>query len=266
MTSRTATGHLDHGQDEARIRRIGPGDIRVALALGWRDFLARPSAIIALFVVYPVIGFVLSYAAFDYALLPLVVPIIAGFAIVGPITAIGVFELSRRIERGATPRLAEALAVLRSPSFGAMLRVAVLLFGLFVLWLVAARQIVFATIGEQAPGALGAFLHMVATTEEGRTMFVLGNGVGFVFALVALSVGVFSLPMLVDGETSAGRAIATSVRACLANPMTMAGWGLTVAALLALAMLPVFAGLVVVLPWLGHATWHLYRRTIERTG
>lgn len=267
--ARTLTPPIDdsHGtRTPARIRRIGPNDIRAALARGWRDFLARPSHIVALFVIYPAIGFVLTFAAFDYALMPLLFPIVAGFALIGPITAVGVFELSRQGESGRALRLADALAVLIGPSVGAILRVALVLLGLFTLWLVVAQQIVFATIGEQAPDGIGPFLHQVATTAEGRMMFVLGNGLGFCFAVVALAIGVFSLPMLVDGETSARHAVATSVRACLANPVTMAMWGMVVAGLLAAAMLPAFAGLLVVLPWLGHATWHLYRATIDRTG
>ncbi|MCL5778190.1 DUF2189 domain-containing protein [Limibaculum sp. FT325] len=266
MISRTA-GHLADEAPEPAIRQIGIADIRLSLARGWEDFLARPTSMVALFVVYPAVGFVLSYAAFDYAILPLLVPIIAGFALVGPLTTVGVFELSRKHEAGARDlRLADALSVLSGPSTGAILRVGLMLFGLFVVWLVAARQIVFSTIGAEAPAGLAAFLAQVATTPQGQAMFILGNGVGFLFALAALVLGVFSLPMLVDGETSAARAMATSLRACAENPVTIAAWGLTVAVLLALAMLPLFAGLVIVLPWLGHATWHLYRAAIDRAG
>jgi uncharacterized membrane protein len=247
-----------------RIRPVGPGAVSAALRAGWADFMARPTHIPFLFLVYPVIGVLITFVAFDYNLMPMVFPLIAGFALVGPITAVGVFELSRRRERGEAPRLADALAIFRHPSAGAMLRVALLLFLLFVVWLVVAQQVVFATIGRETPAGLGAFVETVLTTEAGWTMFLVGNGLGFLFAVAALAVSVVSLPMLVDGETSATRAVATSLRAVARNPVTMAAWGLAVAAILAISMLPAFAGLIVALPWLGHATWHLYRAVVER--
>jgi len=241
------------------VRRIDAGAVGAALRAGWADFLARPSHIPFLFLVYPVIGVLLSFVALDYNLMPLVFPMIAGFALIGPITAVGVFELSRRRERGEALDLGAMTAPFRGPSAGAILRIALLLFGLFVVWLIVAQQIVFLTVGRETPAALGAFASMVLGTPEGWSMFLLGNGVGLVFAIAALAIGAVSLPMLVDGETRARVAVAASIRAVAANPVPMALWGLAVAAILGLAMLPAFAGLIVALPWLGHATWHLYR-------
>jgi len=261
MPATTANDALGDGP---RIRKIGIGTVTGALRAGWADFLARPSHYVFLFIVYPVIGVVLSFVAFNYNLMPLVFPLIAGFALVGPVTAVGVFELSRRREAGEDPPLSAMTSVLHGPSTAGIAQVSLGLFGLFVVWLICAQQIVFATIGTETPAGLGDFIGAVATTEEGRAMFLLGNGVGLIFAIVALAVSVVSLPMLVDGETSALRAVWTSLRAVAANPVPMAAWGVAVAAILAVAMLPAFVGLIVALPWLGHATWHLYRAVVQR--
>ena len=261
-----ATTADDPARTAPEIRSIARADVAAALVAGWADFLARPAHIPFLFLVYPVIGVLLSFLAFDYNLMPLVFPLIAGFAVIGPVTAVGMFEMSRRRELGERPALADMAAPVRGPSRGAILRVVLTLFGLFVVWLVTAQQIVFATIGRETPAGLGAFVETVLGTDAGWRMFLLGNGVGFLFAVAALAVGAFSLPMLVDGERSARRAMATSIAAVAANPVTMALWGLAVVAVLGLAMLPAFAGLIVALPWLGHATWHLYRAAIARRG
>lgn len=250
--------------EPAEVRRIALSDIPEFLYLGWRDFMRRPSSILFLFIIYPVIGVVATYMAFGYDLIGLVYPLIAGFALVGPVATVGVFELSRREEAGEDPQLLDAFSVLSRPPRRAILAVSAGLFALFAAWIVVAQMLLSVTFGDTAPGSLAALLAAALTTSEGITLLVLGNAIGFCFALVALVAGVVSLPMLVDGETSATRAVKTSVRAVAHNPVAMAGWGLTVAVLLALGTLPVFVGLLIVLPVLGHANWHLYRRVVVR--
>ena len=119
------------------------------------------------------------------------------------------------------------------------------------------------TSATRAPESIGQFLHDVFMTPAGRSMIVIGNGVGFLFALAVLTISVVSFPLLLDRDAGAAGALLTSVRAVLANPVPMALWGLIVAALLALGSLPLFLGLPLVLPVLGHATWHLYRKVVE---
>ena len=247
---------------DARIRQIELSDIPEVLRLGWRDYQRRPSSILFLFFIYPIIGVLCVYIAFSYDLVGLIYPLIAGFALIGPVAAVGVFELSRRQEAGEDPRLLDAFSVLRRPPGPAIVGVSVILFGLFAAWIIVAQMLLGATLGDTVPTRLPALIAAALTTGGGITLVILGNLIGFCFALAALVIAVVSLPMLVDGETSAGRAIRTSVRAVLANPVPMAGWGVTVAVLLALGMLPVFAGLLIVLPVLGHANWHLYRRVV----
>jgi uncharacterized membrane protein len=128
----------------------------------------------------------------------------------------------------------------------------------------AAALIYALTLGPEQPASLADFLRDTFTTAAGWAMIVLGIGVGFLFALAALAIGTVSFPMLLDRDVSLGTAIKTSAQALAGNPRPLAVWGLIVAASLALGTLPAFLGLIVAMPVLGHATWHLYRKLIAR--
>jgi uncharacterized membrane protein len=153
--------------------------------------------------------------------------------------------------------------VLRSPSFGAMLGLGVLLLALFVTWVATAQAIYIAAFGYEGANGISDFVSRVLTTPQGWWLIVVGCGVGFLFALIALCVSVVSFPLMLDRHTGAGEAMVTSLRAVARNPLPMAVWGLIVAVLLVAGSLPAFLGLAIVIPLLGHATWHLYRATIE---
>jgi uncharacterized membrane protein len=247
------------------IRRITPADLTDALRKGWADFSAMPSHAIFLCVIYPVVGIVLLQLTFGYAVLPFLFPLAAGFALIGPIAALGLYELSRRREAGRDASAIHALDVLYSPSIGAIAALAFLLMALFVIWLATAHALYIATFGYAMPTSVGQFVHDLFMTGHGWTLIVAGNALGFVFAVIALTVAA-SFPLLLDRDVGAAVALLTSIRAALANPMTFALWGLIVAALLLLGSIPFFVGLAVVVPVLGHATWHLYRKVIYAGG
>ncbi|WP_426413569.1 DUF2189 domain-containing protein [Bradyrhizobium ganzhouense] len=244
-------------------RKIGWSDLTAALRLGWEDFQAMPSHAIVLCVIYPVLGLVLFRMVLGYSVLPLLFPLAAGFALIGPFAAIGLYELSRRRERGEEVGAWDAIKVLRAPSFGAMLELGVLLLVLFGAWIGVANAIYIIIFGHAPAASIPDFVTRVLTTPEGWTLIAVGCGVGFLFAVVALCVSVVSFPLMLDRHATAIDAIRTSLRAVAANPVAMAGWGLIVAGLLVIGSLPLFVGLAVVLPVLGHATWHLYRRVVE---
>ena len=253
------------GEDAAAapvIRTIGLSDLRRALQLGWEDFKAVPSHAIMLCVIYPVLGIVLARVVHGYSVLPLLFPLAAGFALLGPFAALGLYELSRRRETGEEPSAWDAVEVFRSPSFGAMLGLGVLLLALFVTWIATAQAIYVAAFGYETAAGIPDFARRVLTTQQGWWLIIVGCGVGFLFALIALCISVVSFPMMLDRHATAGEAMVTSLRAMAQNPVPMATWGLIVAVLLVLGTLPFFLGLAVVIPLLGHATWHLYRETI----
>jgi uncharacterized membrane protein len=244
------------------IRRIGTADIVDALARGWSDFTAMPSHALFICAIYPLLGIAIAGLTLGFATLPLLFPLAAGFALIGPFAAMGLYELSRRREAGVTVWASDALDVLRSPSIGPILALGALLTVIFLVWIATARAIYVAQFGYANPDSVGAFIHDVLFTRAGWSLILIGNGVGFLFAAVTLAISVVSFPLLLDRDAGAAVALMTSVRVVLANPATMALWGLIVAALLVIGSLPAFLGLAVVLPVLGHATWHLYRKAV----
>ena len=244
------------------IRTITLSDLHQALRQGWEDFKAVPSHAIILCVIYPVLGLLLARATFGYAVIPLLFPLAAGFALLGPFAALGLYELSARRERGQEPSASDALEVLRSPSFGAMLGLGTLLLALFVVWIATAQAIYIAVFGYGGATSATDFITRVLTTSQGWWLIVVGCGVGFLFALVALCISVVSFPLMLDRHASAADAMLTSLQVVMRNPVPMAAWGLIVAVLLVLGSLPFFLGLAIVIPLLGHATWHLYRAVI----
>ncbi|MCW2239694.1 DUF2189 domain-containing protein [Azospirillum canadense] len=254
-------------EDEVRVRppavrRIAVADLRDVLARGIEDFGAYRTDVIFICLIYPIAGLVLGRAAYGRDMLQLLFPLASGFALVGPFAAVGLYEMSRRREQGVTVSWVDAFGVLASPSFGAILALGVILMVIFGFWLVAAQLIYMATLGPQPPASIESFARDVFTTREGWTLMVAGVGVGFLFAVLVLAISVVSFPLLLDRKVGVATAIVTSVRAVVANPVPMAAWGLIVAGGLVIGSIPLFVGLIVILPVLGHATWHLYRKAV----
>jgi uncharacterized membrane protein len=245
------------------IRRITPSDLRHALARGVDDFVAMPSHAVFLCVIYPLLGLFLIAMTLGNSMLPLAFPIAAGFALVGPLAAIGLYELSRRREAGLDSSTSHAFDVLHSPSLGAIVALGLLLMAIFLIWLAVAEAIYIANFGYHGPDSIGQFISDVFDTRAGWMLIVVGTGVGFLFAVLVLTISAISFPLLLDRDVGAAVAVLTSIRVVAKNPLTMALWGFIVAASLAVGSIPFFLGLTVVMPVLGHATWHLYRRAVE---
>jgi uncharacterized membrane protein len=262
MTYQESIGSAGTAPALPRVRTIGPRDLIDALAKGFADFWAMPTHVIFLSLIYPVIGLLIAGAAFGANLLPLVYPFAAGFALVGPFAAIGLYELSRRRERGQEADWSHVFDLLQANSFRAILALGLLLLAIFGLWIAVAQAIYVSHFGYADPQSIDHFLREVLTTPAGHRMILIGNGVGFLFALVAFTLSVVAFPLLIDRDVGAAAAALTSVKAVLRNPFTMALWGLIVAAALLVGSLPFFVGLAIVVPVLGHATWHLYRKVV----
>ena len=246
------------------IRKIGLADLKDALARGIDDFLAMPSHAVFLCLIYPIVGFVLARLVLGYNVLPMLFPLAAGFALIGPFAAIGLYEMSRRRELGMDVSWRHALDVFRSPSIGPIVVLGLILVAIFLTWLAVAQAIYVANFGYTPAASMPHFIQQVLGTPAGWALIIVGNGVGFLFAVAVLTVSVVSFPLLLDRNAGIGTAVSTSLRVVAASPGVVAMWGFIVAAGLVLGSLPLFVGLVVVLPVLGHATWHLYRKAVPR--
>jgi uncharacterized membrane protein len=250
------------GSDVPAIRSIGTEDLKAALRNGWEDFRAYRTDVIFISLVYPVIGLILARALLHTDFLALVFPLAAGFALLGPLAAIGLYEMSRRREQGAVVGWADAFGVVRSPASAAIALMGLILLAIFLAWLAAAQLVYALTLGPLPPASVGAFARTVLETPAGWALIVIGCGVGFLFAVLVLSISIVSFPMLIDRDVGVGTAIRTSLSAVATNPVPLAIWGLIVAGALVAGSIPLFIGLIVVLPVLGHATWHLYRALV----
>ena len=259
---------FNHAQDtvhapEPAVRTIEAADLRLALIAGWDDFGAYRSDVLFLGVIYAVVGMVLARLVFGMDLLPLLFPLASGFALIGPFAAIGLHEMSLRRERGLGVSWKNAFEVTQAPAFAAILLLGLMLVALFLAWLGTAWALYRVTLGDVPLTSPSQFLEQILFTTPGHVLIVAGIGLGFVFAVIAMMISVVSFPLLVDRDVGLDTAIKTSVHAVMKNPVTMALWGLIVATALVVGSIPLFIGLVIVIPVLGHATWHLYRLLVQ---
>lgn len=251
-----------------QIRRIHLADLGGALREGWDDFRASPTHLVLLCIIYPAMGLVLGRMASGAQALPMIWPLVAGFALVGPLAAVGLYEMSRQREQRFRVSWRDAFAIFRARNLPAIIVLGLALAALFAVWLRTAQAIFDATLPGLRAETPMALADAVLTTPGGHLLIVAGTAVGFVFALVVLVFAVVSFPLLVDRDlgpsvpTQVATALSTSARAVLANPVPMLAWGLIVAVCLAFGFATLLVGLALAMPVLGHATWHLYRRLV----
>ncbi len=252
------------GTQGPSVRRIDRSDLHWALRQGWTDFTSLRGDILVVGFVYPLVVLLVAGIALGASLFPLLEPIVGGLALLGPLLAIGFYELARRRENGLDSRWTHFLDPLRGPARLHILAIGAFATVLFLGWLGIAWQIYESTLGRLEPDGVTGLLGTLFTTQQGWMLIILGNLTGLIFAAVMLAVTVATFPMLVDGF-DASKAVVTSLRATYQNPLTVATWGLYVAVILILACIPFFIGLAIVLPVLGYATWHLYTRLVDRS-
>jgi uncharacterized membrane protein len=244
------------------LKPVGFRDLGAALREGFDDFVNLRTDVLAIGLIYPLAGIVLAQIVLNVSMLPLLFPLVAGFALLGPFAALGLYEASRRRESGEQVRWSNVIDAFASPSAGAIWALGLILTALFLVWLGAAWLIYLMTMGPAVPESAVGFFREALTTDRGWAMILIGCGVGAGFAVAALAISVISFPLLLDRRVPIGRAIDASVRLVRDNPLTMLSWGVIVAGGLALGSLPLLLGLIVVMPVLGHATWRLYRRAV----
>ena len=247
------------------VRKITDEDLRLSLRDGLGDFGEMRGDLLFAGLIYTVIGIAAVVMTTNKPLMPFFVPVVAGVGLLGPIAAVGFYELAKRRERGEHSNWSHFLDFLKRPSADDIGIVALLLLVIFGLWLVAAGLLYFVLFGWTTPTSISGFLTEIFTTPRGWALIVLGGTIGAIFGWFVLAISVASTPMLIDCDVSAAQAVSASWRASRENRREMIRWGLIVAVLLVLGSIPLFVGLAFVLPWLGYSTWHLYTRLIDRS-
>jgi len=246
------------------VRTINDDDLRFALRQGYSDFGDLRGDLVFAGPIYTVLGLAAVVMTTSRPLMPFFYPVVAGVALLGPIAAVGFYELARRRESGDEVHWFNFIDVRKRPSVDDMGMVAGLLLVIFLAWLIAAGALYWLIFGWTTPTSIGGFLAMIFTTARGWMLIIAGAIVGVIFGWLVLALSVASLPMLVDCDVSASEAVSASWRAAHVNKREMIRWGVVVTALLVLGSIPLFVGLAFVLPWLGYSTWHLYTRLVDR--
>ena len=248
------------------VRKITHEDLSISLRQGLDDFLTFRGDIVFAGLIYTVIGILAVAMTTSMPLMPFFLPVVAGVGLLGPLAAVGFYELAKRREDGeADLHWFNFLDVRKRASVDDMGIVAGLLLAIFFAWLLTAGALYALIFGWATPDSVGDFVRVVFTTPRGWALIVSGATVGAIYGWLVLALSVVSMPLLVDADLSASEAVSASWRAASENRSEMIRWGLIVTGLLILGSVPMFVGLAFVLPWLGYATWHLYTRMIDRS-
>ena len=247
------------------VRSITTDDVHAALSQGWADFRAAPQFGLFFGGIYA-LGGVLIFLELWRMEQPLwIVPLAFAFPLIGPFVAIGLYEVSRRRELGLPLDWSEVLGVVWRERGRQIPSMAFVVLAGFMIWMWFARLIIAISLGHMRLGTYSDFERLLST-PEGITMLVVGTLVGGVIAFILFSITAVSLPMLLEREVDFVTAMIASFTAVTSNLGPMLLWALIIAVGIVVAMLPMFLGLVVALPVLGHTTWHLYRRVIAPEG
>jgi uncharacterized membrane protein len=247
---------------EIEIRTISLHDLWHSLKEGYDDFNRTPTVGVLLAILYPLFALLLTLFLVGKNLLHLAFPIVAGLTLIGPVVSVGLFEMSRRRERGLDVSWRSTFDFVHSASFAPILALSVVMMLLYVAWLFTAQFLYFSVFAEDPPVSASDFVTLLVTTRRGGGLIVYGVLLGFLFAVTAMAISVVAFPLLLDRPASAATAVAISARAVASNLWVMAAWGMIVVVLLAVGAVVFLIGLAAVLPILGHATWHLYRKVV----
>lgn len=231
------------------------------LSAGWRDLWNVPHISIAYGASFAVLAFALTFGLLQFGLQSLILALGAGFLLIGPLVAVGLYETSRRLEANLPVSLAEvALAGASAPGqlgfFGAILAF------VFAVWLQLAFLMFMLFMGSRGLPPANEFVPTLLFSSHGLGLLIAGTVAGGILATVVFTISAISVPLLLTRRVDAVTAMAASVEAVLKNPKPMALWAALIAGFMAVGIASLFAGLAVVFPLVGHATWHAFRSLI----
>jgi uncharacterized membrane protein len=263
MTASEETTAISPRPPAVKINPIYVVDVKQALAEGWRDFTRAP--LIGLFfgAIYAAGGIAIWLLLSVYHEPWWIIPIAVGFPLIGPFVAVGLYETSRRLEAGQPLHFGEILTVIFAQRKRQVAWMAFVVLFIFWMWLYEVRMLLAIFLGFKSFSSIEAFLQVATTTPEGIGFLIVGTGVGAFISFVLFCTTVVAIPLLLDREIDLITAIITSFKAVFQNPVPMIAWGITIVVLTFVALLPMFLGLLIILPVLGHATWHLFTKVVE---
>lgn len=241
---------------------LSPADLRDCLMLGISDFARAPRFGLAIGAIFALIGIVIVLALTRWDMPWMIYPFAIGFPLIGPFAASGLYEVSRRLEERLPLNWNVVLAAIWAQRRRELSWMAFAMLFLFWIWMYQVRLLMALFLGRMSFSTLERFFDIVINTQQGWMFLAVGHVVGAALALVLFSITLVSIPLLMERDYDFITAMITSVRTVLASPLTMLGWGIVVTLSVLAACIPAFLGLLIVLPVLGHATWHLYRRAV----
>lgn len=242
-----------------QINSISFQHIGAALGAGWRDFLKAPVYGLFFGGIFAAGGLFILWVLSQTDQLWMVLPVMIGFPLIGPFIATGLYEVSRRLQKNQPLSWKGVLVTVFDQRERQMGWMAFVVLFVFWVWIYLVRILLAIFMGFNTPSTLDGFLNVLLTTSSGLSFLIVGTIVGAVLALFLFSITAVAMPLLLDSELDFVTAMITSVKSVTRNPVPMLAWGIVVTLLSILAMVPAFLGLLIVLPVLGHATWHLYQ-------
>lgn len=247
------------------IKRISISDVRGALKLGWADFKKAPMLGLVFGGFYALGGLAIWAGLMVYQMPWMIIPLAIGFPLIGPFVAVGLYEVSRRLVAGKPLIWRDIFLVMLGQRERQLGWMAFVLLFIFWIWIYQVRLLMAIFLGFKSFSTIGDFVAVVTTTPEGLGFLLVGTIVGGLISFLLFSATIVSMPLLMEREIDFVSAIVLSFKAVRENFVPMLSFALIVGVLTLLAMLPAFLGLLVVLPLLGHATWHLYRQLVADT-
>ena len=237
-------------------------DIRSALMSGLSDFARAPLYGLGIGAIFAAIGAAIVLALTVWDLPWMIYPFAIGFPLIGPFAAVGLFEVSRRLEKGEPISWSIVFSAVWRQRGRELSWMAFVMLFFFWIWMYQVRLLIALFLGRMSFATLDKFFDIILTTQQGWLFLAVGHLIGAALALLLFSITVVSIPLLMERDYDFITAMITSVKTVVASPLVMLGWGVFVTLAIIAASLPLFAGLLVILPVLGHATWHIYKQAV----
>ncbi len=245
------------------VNELGFEDVKACLIKGVSDFLQAPMCGLFFGSIFAFGGILIVQSFYVWEKGWMIYPMIVGFPLIGPFIAVGLYEVSRRLEQGLPLRWGEILSVISSQTGRQIPYMAFVMLFIFWIWMYQIRLLIAIILGRMSFPSLDAFINIIITTPEGWAFVIISHIVGACFSLLLFSITVISIPLIMDRDIDFVTGMITSVKTVMKSPVVMICWGIFIAVTLFFSIIPLFLGLLISLPILGHASWHIYKKAVK---